>query len=91
MVAIASVSSNGSLGKLAPLSYSMNATGAPQLSGSVRSRSRATKLEVAEAFIGNLRTRANIDVDQPGFIESIKDHFESLPSRCGTSGPLASI
>jgi len=83
MVAIATVSSNGSLGKLGAagsLTHSMSDS-MGQVSGAMRSRSRATKQEVAEAFISSLRARGNIDVDQPGFIDSVKGHFESLPSR----------
>lgn len=43
-----------------------------------RSRQKA---EVAEAFVTNLRARGGVDVDSEGFIESIKEHFLSLPSR----------
>lgn len=71
----------GSLGQIPILSCSMSASGGAQLAGGIRTRMKATKGEVAEAFISNLRDRGNINVDQPGFIESIRQHFEALPSR----------
>lgn len=82
MVAIAlpTINSNGSLGKLAPFSQAMSGpVSGLQPSGSLRTK--ISKLEVAEAFLTNLRARGSIDVDQPGFIDSIKGHFDSLPSR----------
>lgn len=54
---------------------------AGQISSQRSMRTKATKQEVAESFIANLRARRDIDVDQNGFIQAIKDHFESLPSR----------
>jgi hypothetical protein len=45
-------------------------------------RRRATKAEVVDAFLANLRARGGIDVDAPGFAESVKHHFETLPTRC---------
>ena len=46
-------------------------------------RRSASKLQCAEAFLANLRSRSPpLDVDAPGFGEGIRQHFESLPSRC---------
>eukprot|EP00201_Polytomella_parva_P019299 CAMPEP_0175057736 /NCGR_PEP_ID=MMETSP0052_2-20121109/11433_1 /TAXON_ID=51329 ORGANISM="Polytomella parva, Strain SAG 63-3" /NCGR_SAMPLE_ID=MMETSP0052_2 /ASSEMBLY_ACC=CAM_ASM_000194 /LENGTH=555 /DNA_ID=CAMNT_0016322989 /DNA_START=154 /DNA_END=1821 /DNA_ORIENTATION=+ len=42
---------------------------------------RKTKLEVAEAFIAQLAQRGDVDINAPGFIQSIKEHFERLPTR----------
>lgn len=86
MVAIATLArngSNGSVGKhISPSSSGMSSGLARQPSGSMRTRQlKATKQDVAEAFLDNLRARGDIDVEQDGFIESIKEHFESLPSR----------
>eukprot|EP00887_Chlorella_sp_A99_P001926 scaffold18.g1926.t1 len=55
--------------------------GVPPLSRATSSMRRRTKLEVASAFLQNLRERGGIDVDQPGFAEGLQEHFESLPSR----------
>jgi hypothetical protein len=86
MVAIANLNrngSNGSVGKyISPSSIGMSSGLARQPSGSMRTRQlKASKQDVAEAFLDNLRARGDIDVDQDGFVESIKGHFESLPSR----------
>jgi hypothetical protein len=96
MVAIANVARTGSkdsLGKsLSPSvsGVSMSSGLTPQLQqGTIRAtaRTRATKQEVAEAFLANLRARKDIDVDQDGFAQAIKDHFEGLPSRQATLSP----
>ena len=85
MVAIATVTrsgSNGSIGKhFSPAVHGMSSGLAPQISGSIRSRTKATKQEVAEVFLANLRARGDIHLDEEGFVESIKEHFEGLPSR----------
>lgn len=47
---------------------------------SVRAR-RASKTEIADAFIRSLRERGGLDVDAPGVAAAIKDHFRLLPSR----------
>lgn len=44
---------------------------------------KRTRREVADAFIERLRARDGMDVEAPGFIQGIYDHFDSLPSRCG--------
>lgn len=51
---------------------------------------KASKQDVAEAFLDNLRARGDIDVEQDGFTESIKEHFEGLPSRQAFSSDLFS-
>jgi hypothetical protein len=42
---------------------------------------RRTKQEVSDAFIARLQARGDVDVSAPGFIESICQHFERLPTR----------
>jgi hypothetical protein len=42
---------------------------------------RRSKQEIAEAFIFRLRERKSIDLEAPGFIEGIKQHFQLLPTR----------
>ena len=72
---------SGSFGR-SPSNFSAigaGVSGAP--SAPFNMKRRATKGEVADAFIANLRERGGIDVDAPGFAESIKLHFETLPSR----------
>ena len=96
MVAIATLNrngSNGSVGKyISPSSSGMSTGLARQPSGSMRTRQlKAPKQDVAEAFLDNLRARGDIDVEQDGFTESIKEHFESLPSRQAFSSLLLSI
>ena len=61
----------------------------PQATGRVGGamRMRATKAEMADAFLANLRARKDIDVDQDGFAAAIKGHFESLPSRYASRPP----
>lgn len=42
---------------------------------------RRTKQEVSDAFIARLQARGDVDVSAPGFVESICQHFERLPTR----------
>lgn len=42
---------------------------------------RKTKQQVCEAFLQNLRDKKNFDLDAPGFVEGIKQHFQTLPTR----------
>ena len=42
---------------------------------------KATRNEILEAFIGNLRQRGSIDLDAPGVLHGIREHFQRLPSR----------
>lgn len=44
-------------------------------------KSRRTKEEVCNAFLATLAERGDIDVDAPGFRHSIRQHFDSLPTR----------
>jgi hypothetical protein len=65
-------------------SFMMNSAAAPPPGARPGSNDRFRKIqksEVAEAFLANLRGRDNINVDEPGFAESIRQHFDSLPSR----------
>lgn len=41
--------------------------------------------EALESFLATLRNRGTFDIEQPGFIDSIKEHFEQLPSRYATN------
>ncbi|CAL8461912.1 g1443 [Coccomyxa elongata] len=42
---------------------------------------RKSKQQVCEAFLQNLRDKKNFDLDAPGFVEGIKQHFQTLPTR----------
>lgn len=42
---------------------------------------KATRNDILEAFIHNLRQRGTIDVDAPGFLPGIRQHFQRLPTR----------
>lgn len=42
---------------------------------------KRSKMEVCEDFIGALVSRGDVDVDAPGFLDSLKMHFERLPTR----------
>jgi len=95
MVAVATLTRNGSSGSIgkyiSPTSSGMSSGLARPTSGSMRTRQlKASKQDVAEAFLDNLRARGDIDVEQDGFIESVKEHFESLPSRQAFSSVMLS-
>ena len=45
------------------------------------SHRRRSKGDVCNAFLAKLCERGDIDVNAPGFLESIQQHFERLPSR----------
>lgn len=45
------------------------------------SHRRRTKLETCERYIQYLRERGDVDVDRQGFVSSVQQHFESLPTR----------
>lgn len=53
-----------------------------------RSNARADALE---SFLASLRAKNMIDVDQPGFVESMREHFELLPSRYATNVNTTSL
>ena len=42
---------------------------------------RRSKQEVCDLFLARLQERGDIDISTPGFIESICQHFERLPTR----------
>ena len=42
---------------------------------------RASKSEILEAFLANLRQRGNFDLDAPGVMDGIRQHFSELPTR----------
>lgn len=52
---------------------------------------RRTKQEVCENFIENLRERGDIDVQSPNFIDSIRQHFEKLPTRYAVDVNIESL
>ncbi|KAK9820247.1 hypothetical protein WJX72_007981 [[Myrmecia] bisecta] len=51
-----------------------------QPSAQTSSRKRS-KQEVADAFIQKLRERRSVDLDVPGVVEGIQQHFQALPTR----------
>jgi hypothetical protein len=50
-------------------------------SGQQQLHRRRTKQEVCDHFVSRLQERSDIDITAPGFIESICQHFERLPTR----------
>lgn len=82
-----SVSSPPSQHSQQPQRSSMAATqeerpGVPPLARTTSSARRRSKLATAEEYLSLLRQRGGIDVDAPGFADGLRQHFESLPSRC---------
>lgn len=52
---------------------------------------KRTKAEVSEAFIQRLSDRRSIDLEVPGVIESIQQHFQLLPTRYALDVNLGSL
>jgi len=52
---------------------------------------RKTKSEVVEAYIAKLSDRGDVDVSAPGFLESIRRHFDKLPTRYALDVNLESL
>jgi hypothetical protein len=73
--------------ELAPLRGTMSGAGATPPMGAQNRRGRASKAEVADAFLANLRARGTIEVDADGFADAVREHFEKLPSRCAARPP----
>jgi hypothetical protein len=46
-----------------------------------RPRMRQTKQSITQSFLERLQARGDIDIGVPGFLESICDHFQRLPTR----------
>lgn len=66
--------------------------GATAMSGAAhQSLRRRTKAEVTEAFIQRLRDRRSIDLDTPGVVEGIRQHFQLLPTRYALDVNLGSL
>lgn len=42
---------------------------------------KVTRNDILEAFIANLRHRESIDLDAPGVLHGIREHFQRLPTR----------
>lgn len=42
---------------------------------------RKSKDQVCDAFLQKLRDKKNIDLDAPGVVEGIRQHFRTLPTR----------
>lgn len=86
---------SGSLGNLThsaalsgslPISYHGKSFGKRDSSrGNIMTRRQTARQDALDSFIAALRSRGTIDVDQPGFIEGMKEHFELLPSRYATN------
>lgn len=84
---------SGSWGSLHhQLSISPTASGqgtAPPLSGMSQAAAqpqhtparKATRNEILDAFIGNLRHRGSIDLEATGVLPGIREHFQRLPTR----------
>ncbi|GMH40072.1 hypothetical protein BSKO_07976 [Bryopsis sp. KO-2023] len=54
----------------------------PGMSATARlSIRKRTKTDVCEKFIDGLRERTDVDVDEPNFVEGIREHFKLLPTR----------
>lgn len=56
-------------------------TGSATLRGTSYNRRQMARQEALESFLSTLRSRGTVDVDQPGFIDSMKEHFDMLPSK----------
>lgn len=52
---------------------------------------RRSKKEIAEAFLYRLKERKSADYDSEGFIESIQQHFQLLPTRYALNVNIDSI
>lgn len=52
---------------------------------------KKTKNEVCDSYIAKLVEREDIDVSTPGFIESIRQHFDKLPTRYALDVNLDSL
>lgn len=52
---------------------------------------RKTKGEVVEAYLAQLSVRGDVDVSAPGFLESIRRHFDKLPTRYALDVNLESL
>lgn len=55
------------------------------------SKRHLARQEALESFLACLRARGTVDVDQPGFVESMKEHFDLLPSRYATNVNTTSL
>jgi len=53
--------------------------------GSMLMRRQNARQDALDSFLSTLRSRGTIDVDQDGFIDSMREHFELLPSRYATN------
>lgn len=49
------------------------------------------RADALESFLTSLRAKNMIDVDQPGFVDGMKEHFELLPSRYATNVNTTSL
>lgn len=84
---------SGSLGNLAhslggslPIAYQGRSFGKRDSSkGVIMLRRQTARQDALDSFIAALRARGTIDVDQPGFVEGMREHFELLPSRYATN------
>ncbi len=54
----------------------------PAMGGSSHMYSRRrTKAQICEHYIQRLRERGDLPMEQPGFVEGIRRHFDTLPTR----------
>lgn len=62
------------------------------LSSALRSSLRKrTKHELCETFLARLRESREVDVDEAGFVDSVREHFQLLPTRYALDVNLASL
>lgn len=52
---------------------------------------RATRNDIVEAFISNLRARGTIDLESPGILVGIREHFQHLPTRYALDVNIATL
>lgn len=52
---------------------------------------RTSRNDIVEVFISNLRSRGTIDLDAPGIMGGIRDHFQRLPTRYALDVNIATL
>jgi hypothetical protein len=52
---------------------------------------RRTKHEICEAYLQELKSRGDLDCSDPGFVQSVRAHFDRLPTRYALDVNLQSL